>query len=147
MLEKQRKPDQPKQGSNKSALKKLITIKEEKKTSATAGDGKSKEAAIPKYFKEPATNSLGAFNSQSRSISYQLSNPKYMKEGWTVRPDTPLRIVDYTTQQQQQQQGLDGTSTSQEFDSPMAKSGFIDYQLTSSKVTFAICLLSFVCFV
>jgi hypothetical protein len=27
---------------------------------------------------------------QIRSISYQLSNLKYIKDGWTVRPETPI---------------------------------------------------------
>lgn len=27
---------------------------------------------------------------QNRSINYQLSNLKYLHEGWTVRPSTPI---------------------------------------------------------
>jgi hypothetical protein len=29
-------------------------------------------------------------SNQIRSISYQLSNLKYIQDGWTVRPDTPV---------------------------------------------------------
>lgn len=29
---------------------------------------------------------------QNRSINYQLSNLKYLHEGWTVRPSTPIDL-------------------------------------------------------
>ena len=37
---------------------------------------------------------------QIRSINYQLSNLKYLQEGWTVRPvDTPLDFDDNETEE------------------------------------------------
>lgn len=33
-------------------------------------------------------------SNQIRSINYQLSNLKYIQEGWTVRPDSPFDLDD-----------------------------------------------------
>jgi hypothetical protein len=33
-------------------------------------------------------------SNQIRSINYQLSNLKYIQDGWTVRPDTPYENDD-----------------------------------------------------